>query len=141
VQKPVALKLPEGKPMRPVGLAALDISAGRESAYSVEAVQKFLQTHNLPRNMGPMADIHVVRVEILTDQEVSARLNGESTGLGPNDKVVLATLSGIFIFHGPAKNPPVRAKYAYAAFDSASGNLMMAGTFSADAAKKMDQLK
>jgi hypothetical protein len=141
VQKPLALKLPEGKPLRPVGLAALDISADSASAYSVEAVQKFLRMHNLPRNMGPMADIRVVRVEMLTDREVSGRLRGESTGLDPDDKVVFATLSGVFIFLGPPESRPIKARHAYVAFDYASGNLMMVGTLSADAAKKLAQLK
>jgi hypothetical protein len=141
VQKPLALKLPDGKPMRPTGMAALDISGGSANAYSIEAIQKFLSTHNLPRNSGPSGDIHVVRVEILADRDVSARLDGESTGLGANAKVVLATLSGRFIFNGPRGSYPAEAKYAFAAFDYTSGNLMMIGAFSAAAAKKLDQLK
>ena len=127
-QKPIALVPPKGPGKRPEGLQALQISQRGEKAFSVEALSEYFKTHNLPMNMGSMTDIRVEKVEILPDSALPARLEGESTGIGPDEKVALATLRGLFIFTGPPGSKPSRTTSAYAVFDTRNGNLLMAGT-------------
>jgi hypothetical protein len=128
-QKPIALSAPKGKPKRPRGLVALSLPEKGVQALTVDDVAKYFKTHNLPMNMGSTADIRVEKVEIMTDRELAARLDGASTGIGPNEKVALATLGGVFIFTGPPGSKPSRFTSAYAVFDAKNGNLLMAGTF------------
>ena len=128
-QKPIALSPPKGTPKRPQGLKAMQISEKGVQGFSVEAVSAYFKTHNLPMNMGSMADIRVEKVEILTDSALAARLEGESTGIGADEKVALATLGGVFVFTGPPGSKPSRTNRAYAVFDTKTGNLLMAGTF------------
>jgi hypothetical protein len=125
-QKKMALKLPEGTPNKPTGMAALDMS-NAAGAFSASALTAYFKTHNLPMNMGNAADIHVDNVEFMTDHELGARLDGVSTGLGADAKVVLVSLSGLFVFTGPPKSRIARFSHAYAVFDAATGNLMLAG--------------
>jgi hypothetical protein len=67
-------------------------------------------------------------LEFLTNDEVTARLNGVSPGLADGDRIGFATLSGQFVFTGPRGSTPARFTRAYAAFDARTGNLLMIGS-------------
>jgi len=127
-QKPIALPIPKGKETRPVGMQAIGVSAKVEQSFSIETLTAYFHKRNLPMNMGPAASIRVEKVEFMTDHDLAARLNGESTGIGADERVVLVTLRGIFVFSGPPGSHLARSERAYAVFDARSGNLLMSGT-------------
>jgi hypothetical protein len=126
-QEKVALHLPPGNPNRPQGLAALTAKSGAQP-FTKADVATYFKTHNLPMNSGPISQIKVDSVEFITSKEVSARLQGVSTGLAENDLIGYVTLTGTFIFTGPPKAKAATFNRAYAAFAAANGNLLMVGT-------------
>jgi hypothetical protein len=123
-----ALHLPVGTPKRPQGMGALTVQPGQPQPFSKEDVAAYVHTHNLPLNLGASADLQVDALEFLTNKEVSDRLQGASPGLGDNEKVGFATLSGAFIFTGPSPGKGVRFSRGYAVFNAQTGNLLMVGT-------------
>ena len=127
-QKGIALQLPQGTPMRPHGFAAIKATPGAPSPFTKDDVASYFTGHNLPMNSGKQSQFQVVSLEFLTSKQVSERLRGVSTGLPDGDLVGFATLSGTFIFTGPAKTKPATFSSAYAAFDGVTGNLLMDGT-------------
>jgi hypothetical protein len=126
--KGISLQMPAAKPMRPQGLAAIKATPGAASPFSKSDVVSYFATHNLPRLSGKPGQVHVVSLEFLTSKQVSDRLHGESTGLPDGDPVGFATLSGTFAVSGPPPAKHATFSSAYAAFDGATGNLLMAGT-------------
>jgi hypothetical protein len=90
-------------------------------------VVNYFKTHNLPKNGGDLSQMQVSSLEFLTSKEVSQRLQGEATGVDDNDKIGFVTLTGQFVFTGPS-GQSARFNQAYAAFDAATGNLLMIGT-------------
>jgi hypothetical protein len=126
-QKKIALNPPSGPAKRPQGTAALTVKFGPQPFTKADVVTYF-QSHNLPKNSGSLSQLHVDSLEFLTSKEVNARLQGVSTGLADADRIGFATLTGTFIFTGPGKGKPAKFNRAYAAFDAASGNLLMVGT-------------
>jgi hypothetical protein len=126
-QKPIALQPPKGTPMRPRGLPAIKATPGAPAPFSKQDVASYFTTHNLPRLSSNTGQVHVVSLEFLTSKQVSDRLEGESTGLPDGDSVGFVTLSGAFTVSGPPKTKSATYSSAYAAFDGATGNLLMAG--------------
>lgn len=126
-QKKVALHIPKDTPKRPQGSAALTVKPGAEP-FSKSDVANYFKTHNLPMNLAASSDFTVESLEFLTNKEITSRLNGASPGLVDNDRIGFATLKGLFVFTGPPNTKPVRFTRAYAAFDAATGNLLMVGT-------------
>jgi hypothetical protein len=126
-QAKVAMQVPKDPPKRPQGSPALTVKPGPEP-FSKQDVVTYFKTHNLPMNATNTSDFSVASLEFMTDKELTARLSGVSTGLAETDKIGFVTLTGLFIFTGPPNAKPVRFSSAYAAFDAASGNLMMIGT-------------
>ena len=122
-----ALYIPKEPPKRPQGSPALVVKAAAEP-FSKQDVADYFKTHNLPRNATSTSDFTVDTLEFLTNKEVTARLNGASPGLAENDKIGFVTLKGLFIFTGPQSASAARFSRAYAAFDAATGNLLMIGT-------------
>jgi hypothetical protein len=70
----------------------------------------------------------VENLEFITAREVTARLQGASTGLPDDHRVAFATIRGPIYFTGPRNLKPVAFDTAYALFDAATGNLLMSGT-------------
>jgi hypothetical protein len=50
-----------------------------------------------------------------------------ASGLGDQETVALAKLSGTLVFAGPRGTAPAQFESGYAVFDAASGNLLMFG--------------
>jgi hypothetical protein len=126
-EEKIAMKLPQGTPKRPQGSAALTVNSGAAQPFTQQDVVNYFKTHNVPKNGGDLSQFQVSSLEFLTSKEVSARLQGEPTGLDDNDKIGFVTLTGQFVFTGPS-GPPARFNQAYAAFDATTGNLLMIGT-------------
>lgn len=126
-QKKVALHIPKDAPKRPQGSPALTVKPGAEP-FNKSDVTNYFKTHNLPMNFTTTNDFTVESLEFLTNKEITARLKGASPGLAENDKIGFAILKGLFIFTGPPSTKPVRFTRAYAAFEAATGNLLMVGT-------------
>ncbi len=126
-QKKVALHIPKDPPKRPQGSAALTVKSGVEP-FNKADVTAYFKTHNLPMNFTATTDFTVESLEFLTNKEVMTRLNGASPGLAENDKIGFVVLKGLFIFTGPPSGKSARFTRAYAAFDAATGNLLMIGT-------------
>jgi hypothetical protein len=124
----VALALPTGTPKRPQGMGALTVRPGQAQPFTKEDVATYVQSHNLPLNLGVASDVQVDSLEFLTNKEVSGRLQGASPGLADDEKVAFATLTGTFIFTGPSPGKGVKFSRAYAVFDVQTGNLLMVGT-------------
>jgi len=123
----IALQIPRDPPLPPQGAPALQVKLGVAEPFSKEDVRDYFTTHNLPTNGTSTTDFTVDMLEFLTNQEVTTRLNGASTGLTEADKIGFATLKGHFIFNGP-NSSSARFTRAYAAFDARTGNLLMVGT-------------
>ena len=128
-QEKIALKLPEGTPKRPQGSPALTVNPGAPEPFTLSDVVNYFKTHNLPKNGTDLTQFQASSLEFLTSEEVSQRLGGEPTGLADNDKIGFVTLTGQFTFTGPS-GASGRFTRAYAAFDAATGNLLMIGTLS-----------
>ena len=126
VRPKVALKPPSGPGKRPKGLPALTVTPGPQP-FTQADVTAYFKTHNLPKNEASGATIQVDRLEFIRSADVTARLQGVSTGLADGDPVAFATLSGAFLFTGP-EAVQARFRAAYAVFDSATGNLLLIGT-------------
>jgi hypothetical protein len=126
-QKKIALHPPTGPGKRPQGVGALTVKPGPQPFTKADVVTYF-QSHNLPKNSASLSQLHVDSLEFITSKEVSVRLQGASTGLADADRIGFVTLTGTFIFTGPGKDKPAIFNRAYAAFDAASGNLLMVGT-------------
>ncbi len=126
-QEKVALRPPTGTPKRPQGMPAIAVKPGATQPFSKEEVVAYFKTHKLPKNLGSADRVQVENLEFLTSGEASKRLQGASTGLADNERVVFVTLSGQLIFTGP-KGKPATFERGYAIFDAATGNLLMIGT-------------
>jgi hypothetical protein len=121
------VNLPSAPPKAPQGLHALSAGPGPEP-FTKSDVAAYLVKHNLPRNLSSATTIQVENLEFLNSSDVSARLAGEKTGLADNARLGFATLRGEFLLTGPSGTKVARFTRAYAAFDAASGNLLMVGT-------------
>jgi outer membrane protein assembly factor BamE (lipoprotein component of BamABCDE complex) len=126
-QKKVALVPPKGTPKQPVGMTALTVRSGPEP-FTKQDVSNYFQTNNLPRNSTASTDFRVDTIEFITSNDVTARLEGVSTGLPASARVGFVTLSGTFVFTGPVEARSPTFSRAYAVFDAASGNLLMVGS-------------
>jgi hypothetical protein len=127
-QKEKPLPLPQGTPQRPVGMKALPVDPSAPEPFAKSDVAAWLAAHNLPMNAGAKGDFAVANLEFITAKEASGRLAGEPIGLGDNDRVGFATLTGTFVFSGPPHTKPATFSSAYALFDAKTGNLLMDGT-------------
>lgn len=123
----VEMKMPAGIPKQPQGLQALAVKAGPEP-FTKEDVTQYVQTHRLAKSIGDISRLRVESLEFLTAREVTARLQGASTGLPDNQRVAFATIRGPVYFTGPRNTRPVAFDSVYALFDAATGNLLMSGT-------------
>jgi hypothetical protein len=123
----IAMKPPQGTPKRPQGSVALTVRPGAAQPFTMQDAVDYFKTHNVPKNGGDVTQFQVSALEFLTSKEVSQRLQGEPTGLDDNDKIGFVTLTGQFVFTGPS-GKSARFNQAYAAFDAATGNLLMIGT-------------
>lgn len=123
----VEMKMPEGTPKRPQGMQGLAIKAGAEP-FTKDDVTQFVQTHRLAKSVGNISQLRVESLEFITAREVTARLQGASTGLPDDQRVAFATIRGPIYFTGPRNIRPVAFDTAYALFDAATGNLLMSGT-------------
>jgi hypothetical protein len=126
-----AVPMPKGTPRRPIGIPAIAMHAGANPPFSKDDVATFIRTHGLPMNDGPAASLQVDNLEFIRSAEVTARLDGEATGLNDDDMVAFATISGPLAFSGPPPaHAPVTFTQGYAVFDATTGNLLMVGTLS-----------
>lgn len=131
--KGAALPMPVGTPHRPMGMSAVTVQPGATPPFTKDDVAAFIKANNLPRNMGPKEALQVDSLEFIPSAEVTRRLQGASTGLAEAEMVGFATISGGLIFTGPGPDAKAaRFERGYAAFDAASGNLLMVGTLESE---------
>lgn len=123
----VEMKMPAGTPKQPQGLQALAVKPGPEP-FTKDDVTQYIQTHRLAKSVGDISQLRVESLEFLTAREVTARLQGASTGLPDDHRVAFATIRGPVYFTGPRNSRPVAFDTVYALFDAATGNLLMSGT-------------
>jgi hypothetical protein len=123
----VQMKMPEGTPKRPQGMQGVAVKPGPEP-FTKADVTDFLRTHRLAKSVGDISQLQVESLEFITAREVTARLQGASTGLPDDHRVAFATIRGPVYFTGPRDIKPVAFDTAYALFDAATGNLLMNGT-------------
>lgn len=121
-----ALPLPKGKPRRPVGLPAVNVSPDPVQPFTLKDVSAFFKTHNLPTNLGSSDQFQVDTLLFLSSGEVSKLLQGVSTGLQDNELVGFATLSGALSIP-KLDGGSVTFSRGYAVFDATTGNLLVAG--------------
>lgn len=127
-QKRMALAPPKGTPNRPLGMAALTVHGSAAEPFTKADIVEYFKTHNLPKNATTTNDFHVDTLEFITSKEVTARLQGVTTGLTDEERLAFVTLSGTFVFTGPAKSRPATFKRAYAVFVASNGNLLLLGS-------------
>ena len=128
----LALPLPKGTPVAPVGMKALTVGPDPVAPFTREDVAAYFENHNLPRNLGSKADIQVEGLEFITTKDVRSRLSGAAPDRGEDVRIGFATLRGTFVFTGPPQSgKSVKFDRAYAIFDASSVNLLMAGTLDA----------
>lgn len=124
------LAAPTGTPLQPKGITALQVRPNEQQPFTVDDVGVYFQTHVLPGAYGTTS-VTVVSLEFITSREVSAHLQGETTGFPDAYVLGFAILAGDFVFSSPPQGQVVyHAKRAYAAFDAKTGNLVMDGTYS-----------
>ncbi|MGA2419029.1 MAG: hypothetical protein ABSG69_03020 [Candidatus Acidiferrum sp.] len=123
----VEMKMPQGTPKRPQGVKGLAVKPGPQP-FGKDDVTQFVQTHRLARSTGDISQLQVESVEFISAQAVTARLQGESTGLPADQMVGFATIRGPIYFTTPPPSRTVAFDTAYALFDAATGNLLMSGT-------------
>jgi len=127
-QKKMALSPPKWTPNRPQGMTALTVHGSATEPFTKEDVVEYFKTHNLPKNATTTSDFHVDTLEFITSKEVTARLQGVTTGLADEERLAFVTLSGTFVFTGPAQSKPATFKRAYAVFVASNGNLLLLGS-------------
>ena len=66
----LALPLPKGTPVAPVGMKALTVGPDPVAPFTREDVAAYFENHNLPRNLGSKADIQVEGLEFITTKDV-----------------------------------------------------------------------
>jgi len=123
----IEMKMPTGTPKRPQGMPGLSVKPGAVP-FTKEEVTQFIQTHRLARSIGDISQLQVESLEFLTAREVTARLQGASTGLPNDHRVAFAIIRGPIYFTGPQTSRPIAFDTAYALFDATTGNLLMSGT-------------
>ena len=110
----LALPLPKGTPVAPVGMKALTVGPDPVAPFTREDVAAYFENHNLPRNLDSKADIQVEGLGVGTCGSALRRCEER--------------LSSPALLR--AANP-FKFDRAYAIFDASSGNLLMAGTLDA----------
>jgi hypothetical protein len=80
----------------------------------------------MPENRASGSPVIVTSVAFLTSQQVSANLNGESTGLPDNTLLCFVEMRGTFTFAG-GLGSLVTYSRGYELFDAHTGNILMAG--------------
>jgi hypothetical protein len=123
----IEMKMPTGTPKRPQGMPGISIKPS-PVPFTKEEVTQFIQTHRLARSIGDISQLQVESLEFLTARDVTARLQGASTGLPDDYRVAFAIIRGPIYFTGPPTSRPIAFDTAYALFDAATGNLLMSGT-------------
>jgi hypothetical protein len=100
----LALPLPKGTPVAPVGMKALTVGPDPVAPFTREDVAAYFENHNLPRNLGSKADIQVEGLEFITTKDVRSRLSGAAPDRGEDVRIGFATLRGTFVFTGPPQS-------------------------------------
>jgi hypothetical protein len=121
------LPMPTGTPKRPQGLTAITPSPGPQP-FTAADVETYVKTHRLAHSIGDPSQIKVDSLEFITARDASTRLSGAKTGLGDDERVGFAVISGPMVFTGPPPGKPVQFIRGYVIFDAVSGNLLMSGT-------------
>jgi len=123
------LPAPQGTPHQPVGIRALQVRPNEKQPFTLADVSAYFKAHGLPGTFSS-SPITAVSLDFVPSREVSARLQGETTGFPDAYELGFAVLQGDFVFSSPPPGPIYHAKRAYAAFDAKTGNLVMDGIYS-----------
>ena len=112
----------ESSPL-PTGVPAIRPHLPAIPAYTAEDARSYIQQTHAQSAVGRVT---VLRVLFIPNQDVCARLQGESTGFAPETLVCFVELRGVFY---PLRYPPgvhpFPSSYAYEVFDAQTGNLVM----------------
>jgi hypothetical protein len=112
----------ESSPL-PTGVPAIHPYLPTIPAYTAEDVRHYVQQTHVHSGTGRVT---VLRVLFLHNQDVCARLQGESTGFALETLVCFVELQGIFYpLSYPAGFQPRPSLYAYEVYDAQTGNLVM----------------
>jgi hypothetical protein len=115
----------------PTCRSAIPVKAGASTPSSpryseVDAIQ-YVTAHPMPRNHAGSAEHPTAVVaRFMTIAQVSALIQGGSTGLPDDALVCYVELQGNFIFPGPDGPGPTYHR-GYEVFDAYSGNLLLFG--------------
>jgi hypothetical protein len=113
-------------PSAPVGSPAITARTGGTPAFTVDDVKQYVATHALPMAASGDAKPAITRVEFVTSQTVSERLNGTTTGFPADYPLCFVELQGPFTFSGPG-GTKVTYNRGVLIFDAKTGNLVIGG--------------
>jgi hypothetical protein len=91
-----------------------------------DEVMQYISLTGIPQNISTDHHFTFMYVELLSDQIIEAKLNGEETGFPKTKQLWFAEVTGHFVFAGPP-GVTVALPYAYEIFDPETGNVIMAG--------------
>ncbi len=113
-------------PSSSLGIPAIIPRTNTSPAFTVEDAVQYVNTHPMPRAFIPTSRPTIVKTAFLTSREVSALLNGESTGLPDNTLLCYVELHGTFTFPGPS-GTTVTYQTGIEVFDAHTGNFLISG--------------
>jgi hypothetical protein len=124
------LILPTATPPQPTGSSAITPTLSGIPAFTPADVMKYVNTHNIPFNLAPLAQHSVYQITFLPSKQVNSIINRQNTHIPDSYLLCFVTFQGVFIFPGPPiKGKPTTTTYqmAYEVFDAKTGNLLMGG--------------
>ena len=117
---------PPGAPAIPVRTSMVSGTGAAPAvpAFTATEAAHYAQTHPLFHVVGVGA-MTVVKVQFMTSEQLSARLQGAALVLPAGSLVCYVELHGTFLFTGPAGAVTYHA--AYEVYNAANGNFLMDG--------------
>lgn len=96
--------------------------------YTISDARNYVNTHLLPSRLGPQGKAVIVKAAFLQSQQVSALMQGESTGVPNGTLLCYVELHGTFAIHVPGQSAKVVTYHtAMEVFDAQTGNLLIIG--------------
>jgi hypothetical protein len=101
---------------------------GNGPTYTIEDVRSYVNSHLVPAELGSQGKATIVKAAFLQSQQVSALMQGESTGVPDGTLLCYVELHGTFAVHAPGQSAKVVTYHtAVEVFDAQTGNLLIIG--------------